>query len=78
VAQVSAAHVAFGEAVRARRKELGYTQESLAEEAGMHRNYIGAVERGEQNIALTNILRISQILRVSAVAFIEEAERGSG
>lgn len=44
----------------------------------MHRNYIGAVERGEQNIALANILRISRVLGVSATRFVEEAERRSG
>jgi transcriptional regulator with XRE-family HTH domain len=72
--QVSRAHVAFGAAVRSRRQELGYSQESLAEEAGLHRNYVGAVERGEQNIALTNILRISRVLKLPAASFIAEAE----
>ena len=78
MAQVSRAHVAFGAAVRARREELGYSQESLAAEAGMHRNYVGAVERGEQNIALTNILRISRVLKLSASALVAEAEGEPG
>ena len=75
--QVSGAHVAFGAAVRARRKELGYSQESLAAEAGLHRNYVGAIERGEQNIALRNIRRISQVLRIPAASLVAEAERDS-
>ena len=76
--QVSRAHVAFGAAVRARRQELGYSQESLAAEAGLHRNYVGAVERGEQNIALTNILRISRVLGLPAASLIAEAEAEVG
>lgn len=77
-AQVSRAHVAFGAAVRVRRQELGFTQESLAAEAGLHRNYIGAIERGEQNLALNNILRISRVLQMPAAALVAEAERESG
>lgn len=75
--QVSRAHAAFGAAVRARRQELGYSQESLAAEAGLHRNYVGAIERGERNIALTNILRISRVLRMPPGSLVDEAERGS-
>lgn len=74
-AQVSRAHIAFGAAVRARRQALGFSQESLAAKAGLHRNYVGAIERGEQNIALTNILRISRVLRLSASSLVAEAER---
>ena len=77
-AQVSRAHIAFGAAVRTRRQELGYSQESLAREAGLHRNYVGAIERGEQNVALTNILKISRVLRLPASSLVAEAERGLG
>jgi transcriptional regulator with XRE-family HTH domain len=47
----------FGRAVRALRKERGYSQEELAERAGLHRNYVGGVERGERNVALENIVK---------------------
>jgi transcriptional regulator with XRE-family HTH domain len=76
--QVSRAHVAFGAAVRARRTELGFSQEGLAAEAGLHRNYVGAIERGERNVALTNILRISDALRLPAADLVAEAQRDSG
>jgi transcriptional regulator with XRE-family HTH domain len=55
----------FGKLVRERRKQLGLSQEKLAEETGCHRTYIGMVERGEKNLTLTNIVRISKALRLS-------------
>lgn len=53
----------FGERVRLKRNELGVSQESLADLAGLHRTYIGSVERGERNVSLINVFRISIALR---------------
>ncbi|WP_413175605.1 helix-turn-helix domain-containing protein [Anabaena azotica] len=55
----------FGETVRKVRKAKGLSQEQLAELAGLHRNYIGGVERGERNIALLNIILIAHALGMS-------------
>ena len=57
--------VRFGRAVRKRRQELGISQEELADRAGIHRTYVGDVERGERNIALQNIERLAKALSVS-------------
>lgn len=46
--------VAFGEKVRQIRKEKGLSQEALADLAGIDRSYMGHIERGDQNITLTN------------------------
>ena len=54
----------FGRRVRTRREELGISQERLAEIAGLHRNYVGSLERGERNVALQNILRLASALKV--------------
>ncbi len=53
---------AFARAVRARRDELGISQEELAHRAGLHRTYISDLERGARNIALTNIVRLAAAL----------------
>jgi transcriptional regulator with XRE-family HTH domain len=55
----------LGQKIRRIRKSLGYSQESLADAVGLHRTYIGAIERGEQNVSLDNIVKISKTLKVS-------------
>ena len=54
--------MAFGKRVRKLRVGLGLSQEALAERAGLHRNYIGGVERGERNIGLLNVDRLATAL----------------
>lgn len=54
----------FGERVRALREQLGVSQEALAAEAGIHRTYMGGVERGERNLCLRNIIRLAKALGV--------------
>jgi transcriptional regulator with XRE-family HTH domain len=54
----------FGQRVRELRISAGLSQEGLAAEAGIHRTYVGSVERGERNISLRNIVRIANALNV--------------
>ena len=49
----------FGGRVRARREAIGDSQETLAMRCGLHRTYVGSIERGERNVALLNILRLA-------------------
>ena len=54
-----------GWAVRQRRKKIGVSQEEFADLCGLHRTYMGSVERGERNISLVNIEKIARALQVS-------------
>jgi transcriptional regulator with XRE-family HTH domain len=55
----------FGDQVRTLRKARGLSQEQLAERTGLHRTYIGGIERGERNVSLINIVRLANALEVS-------------
>lgn len=57
--------VRFGKSVRARRHQLGVSQEEFADMCGLDRTYIGGIERGERNVALVNIERIARTLKMS-------------
>ena len=55
----------FGVRVRQLRKERGWSQEAFADLCGLHRTYIGSIERGEQNISLENIQKLAATLGIS-------------
>ena len=55
----------FGNRVRAERMKLGLSQEALAARAGVHRTYVGMIERGEKNITLENIEKIAKALNLT-------------
>ena len=65
---------AFGRAVRKLRTQRRISQEKLAEIAGIHRTYIGDVERGTRNISLVNMTRIAKALQVPLSRLIQEME----
>ena len=66
--------MAFGHKVRKLRLELGLSQEALGEESGLHRTYIGSVERGERNLSLNNIVCIAHALETTASGLLEGIE----
>ena len=66
--------VRLGRVIRELRSRLGYSQESFADVVGLHRTYIGSVERGERNISLQNLVRIAKALGIPLSTLIAEAE----
>ena len=54
--------IVFGGTVRTLRVALGFSQEKLADAAGLHRTYIGAIERGERNVSLVIIVKLANAL----------------
>lgn len=54
-----------GSAIRRRRSANGLSQEAFADLCGLDRTYIGGVERGERNVSIVNLLRISSALNIS-------------
>lgn len=57
--------VEFGNVVRLLRNETGISQEDLGFKAGIHRTYIGGIERGERNPSLLNIGKLLNALECS-------------
>jgi len=66
----------FGRRIRELREEKGWSQEEFAEQCGLHRTYIGGIERGERNVGLINIERIAVALRVSIADLFEQKRTG--
>lgn len=62
----------FGRQLRKKRIQKGLSQEELAELAGLHRTYIGAIERAERNISLKNIEKLALALSISIKEFFDK------
>lgn len=65
--------VAFGAAMRAARVGKGISQEDLANDSGIDRSYLGAIERGEQNAGLLHLVRIASALDIPLADVIATA-----
>jgi transcriptional regulator with XRE-family HTH domain len=69
---------AVGRRVRQRREAQNLTQQELGERCGLHRTFIGSVERGERNVAVLNLRAIAVALRVPlAELFADEQDAGT-
>ena len=62
---------AFGQRVRARREELGLSQEAAASQVGVHWTYLGQVERGQRSARVENILKLARGLDTTPGALLD-------
>jgi transcriptional regulator with XRE-family HTH domain len=60
----------LGESIRSHRKNIGISQEKLAEKAGLHHNYIGELERGEKAASIDTLVKIAQALGLQVRALV--------
>jgi transcriptional regulator with XRE-family HTH domain len=58
----------LGKRIRAKRRELGMSQEGLAHEAGLDRSYVGRIERGEHNLTFVSLVRIARAMGCDVAA----------
>ena len=63
--------IKFGSKVRKEREKRGYSQEDFADLVGVHRTYIGMIERAEKNITLKNIEKIAKALNITISKLLE-------
>lgn len=67
----SAALRTLGTRIRARRHELGLSQEGLADICGLHWTFVGQVERGQRNLSFHNLLKLAAALKVDPADLVQ-------
>lgn len=67
----------LAENIKTFRKEKGFSQEGLAEQCGLHRTYIGSVERHERNVTLSTLEVLASTLGVTVPELLTERESPS-
>jgi transcriptional regulator with XRE-family HTH domain len=75
VAQPDPLLVGLGRAIRATRDERGLSQEELGFRSGVHRNYIGGIERAERQPSVVALARLAAALGMKPSDLLAEAER---
>jgi transcriptional regulator with XRE-family HTH domain len=67
-------HARLGKAVRSLRRRLDLSQEAFGLQTGLHRNYLGALERGEVNPTFATLIRLAGGLGISVSALVRVGE----
>ena len=67
--------VRFGEVLRRRREAAGLSQEALAAQAGVHRNYVGLLERGKRIPSILIVEKLAAALGTTMASLVRDVER---
>jgi len=65
----------LAENIRQMRSEIGLSQEKLADECGLHRTYVGSVERAERNVTIGTLCAFSRALKTDVPALLSSKSR---
>jgi transcriptional regulator with XRE-family HTH domain len=68
----------LGDRVRERRLAMNLTQEALGQKCGLHRTFVGSVERGERNAAILSLRKIAKALRVTPDELLADPDESAG
>jgi transcriptional regulator with XRE-family HTH domain len=66
---------ALGQRIRELRAKKGYSQEAFADLCGVHRTFMGTVERGESNLSFTNLAKIAKALEITLSQMLSGLEK---
>lgn len=71
-------HLVVAANIRRHRQTVGLSQEALADTCGLHRTYIGAIERGERNITVNTLARVAESLGCSVIDLLSgDVQKGN-
>ena len=70
-------HTIIADNIRQRRQAIGLSQEALADNCGLHRTYIGAIERGERNLTVNTLARVAEALGCTAADLLTVKKSGA-
>lgn len=62
-----------GQNVRAYREAQGFSQEAFADVLGVHRTYMGGIERGERNLTLKSLERMAERMGLEPLALLADS-----
>jgi transcriptional regulator with XRE-family HTH domain len=66
---------ALGQRIRELRSEQGYSQESFADHCGVHRTFMGTIERGESNLSFSNLVKVAEGLGITLSELLTGLEK---
>ena len=75
VKKIIPVEIAFGRVLRAKRKEGGLSQEALALEAGIDRNFVSLMERGLNQPSLSTVFKLAKALKVEPASLLKEVQK---